>query len=184
MWFLIGIALLVIFYGIFTYNRLVSLSQQVKEARAGIATVLKQRFDLIPNLVETVKGYAKHEKEVFEKVTKFRSGLQDKELSKLSTKELADLTAKSTEILRSIMVVVENYPDLQASRNFLDLQESLDRIEEKLERARRFYNAVVRDYNSLVLGFPSNIIAGLFKFAQEDYFEVTEEERKAPQVKF
>ncbi len=178
------IAFVAILYLIATYNRLVSLSQQVKESRSGIATVLKQRFDLIPNLVETVKGYAKHEKELFEKVTKLRTQVQKLDLDKADTKTLSDLAQQSSSLLQRLMVVVENYPDLKASENFKKLQETLEKIEEKLERARRFFNANVREYNKAVLTFPSNLVASMFGFRQEEYFQISKEEKETPKVEF
>ena len=184
MWaFLIFIIILAL-SGIFYYNQLVYSHQQVQEAKASIATVLKQRFDLIPNLVETVKGYAKHEKEIFEKVAELRSQWQRVDISKLPVDKLADIAAASSNLLKTLIAVAENYPDLKASANFLDLQDELSHIEEKLERARRYYNATVREYNTQIMSFPSVIVAKLFGFTPQRYFEVSQQEAEPPKVKF
>jgi len=181
---ILGAIGLVLAWGVRIYNKLISYNQQVEEAKSGISTVLKQRFDLLPNLVETVKGYAKHEKSIFEDVTKLRSKWQNIDLSKADVKTLQELDQASSSILGRLVAVSENYPDLKASQNFLQLQNTLNDIEEKLARARRFYNAVVKDFNTLVLSFPSNLVANFMHLKQKPYFEVKEEETKAPKIEF
>jgi len=170
----------VVLYGIFTFNRLVRLRNQVKNGWSQIDVQLKRRVDLIPNLVETVKGYAKHEKELLENVTKARTALMGA--------QTIDAKAKAsnmiTESLKSIFAVAENYPQLKANENFLQLQEELAGTENKIAYARQFYNDVVMSFNTALETFPSNIIAGMFSFKQESLFQVAEHEREPVKVKF
>jgi LemA protein len=167
-----------------TYNRLVTLRQRVKEAWSDIDVQLKRRYDLIPNLVETVKGYAAHERGVFENVTQARANA----IAAGQTggpEQRAAAENVLTGALRSVFAVAENYPQLQASQNFRDLQENLTATEDKISFARRFYNGNVRDYNTALQTFPTNMLAGMFGFAAEQYFELAEAaQREAPKVSF
>lgn len=174
----IGVILVLYFVG--TYNSLIILKTRIQEALSGIDVQLKRRADLIPNLVETVKGYAKHEKEVFENVTKARSAL----LSATSLPEKAEANNQLTGALKSLFAVAEAYPELKASTNFQDLQRQLEDTEDKVAYSRQFYNSNVLDFNAKVQVFPTNIIANMFGFKSFDFFQATEEERKKVDVKF
>ena len=166
---------------IYIYNKLIKLFQRVKEAESDIEVQLKRRADLIPNLVETVKGYASHEKEVFEKVTQARSAL----LSAKNIKEEIEANNMLTSALKTLFAVAENYPDLKANQNFLELQKELRDAEDKIMASRRFYNAVVMEYNSFIQQFPSNIIASIFNFKPVEYFDLeSEAEKEVPKVSF
>ncbi len=163
------------------YNSLVKLRNRAQEAWADIDVQLKRRYNLIPNLVETVKGYAGHERELFEKVTEART----KAMTASGIREKGQAENMLSNTLKSLFAVAENYPDLKASENFLELQRELRDTEDKIQAARRFYNANVRDLNIKIESFPSNIIANMFNFKKMDLFELGEaEERKAPSVKF
>ena len=169
------------FYGISIYNRLVKLKTMVEEAWSSIDVMLKKRHDLIPNLVETVKGYATHERETFESVTRARTaamnanGIQEKEAAeKVLSQAMVNLNA-----------VAEQYPDLKANTNFLQLQGELSALEGDIEKSRRYYNGTVRENNILVDTFPSNIIANIFKFTKSAFFELDNvAERIVPNIKF
>jgi len=166
---------------IFTYNRLVTLKMRVKEALSDIDVQLKRRANLIPNLVETVKGYALHEKSVLENVTEARSRI----LQAQTPHEKAEADNFLSETLKTLFAVAENYPDLKASTNFLELQRELRDAEDKIQAARRFYNQNVMAYNTLLKTFPSNLIAKIFNFKEEEFFEIEEErEREVPKVSF
>lgn len=149
-----------------TYNSLVSKKHKVAQARSSIDVYLNQRFDLIPNLVETVKGYAKHEKEIFEETMKLRT-------SYFNSKDL-DEASKLNSNCNSILAIAENYPELKANENFLSLQKSLSKMENQLQAARRLYNIEVTDYNTKLNVVPTNIIAKLFNFKEEKLFEIEE----------
>ena len=168
-------------YLFFLYNSLVKLRVLVDEAWSGIDVLLKKRFNLIPNLVETVKGYAKHEKGVFEKVAELRSqAMQAKD-----PKSLSKVEGELRSTLKTLFAVAENYPELKANENFLNLQSNLTDIETQLEEARRYYNGAVRDYNMRLLTFPANLLAGMLGFKKREFFEVeSEEERKNVKVSF
>ncbi len=167
----------VIVWAITIYNRFVKRKNVVQEAWSGIDVQLKRRSNLIPNLVEVVKGYAKHEAETLSKVTEQRTG-----------NSVAERGAHETEVskaIQSLLAVAEAYPDLKANENFLDLQNNLDEIESHIQSARRFYNGAVRDLNILVESFPSNLIANIFNFRAAQFFEIElDSERQVPQVKF
>jgi len=168
---LIVVIVLVVIGGIASYNRFVSQRNLVRDAWANIDTELRRRYDLIPNLVETVKGYASHEREVFENVTKARA------MATAATGSPAEQAAAEGPLvaaLRQLFAVAENYPDLKANQNFLALQSELSNTEDRLQTARRFYNSNVRDYNRRVQSFPSRVIAGWFGFKEEQFFEVDE----------
>ena len=162
------------------YNSLVTLKMRVQEAWSGIDVQLKRRADLIPNLVETVKGYAKHEKTVFENVTKARSAL----MSAKTPASKAEANGMLVSALKSLFAVAENYPELKASTNFQDLQRQLEDTEDKVAYSRQFYNQNVLDYNTKTKLFPQNVIAGMFNFKEEEFFEGTEEDRKNVKVSF
>lgn len=166
---------------ILAYNGLVKLRQRVKEAWSDIDVQLKRRYDLIPNLVDTVKGYAKHEKEVFENVTKARN----QAMNAGTLDEQADAENQLSGALKSLFAVSEDYPDLKANENFLELQRELTDTENKIQASRRFYNNTVMSLNTKVETFPSNIIANAFGFHKEDYFEIEDEsQREAVNVSF
>ncbi len=170
----------VVLFVLFLYNGLVRARLRVKEAWSGIEVQLKRRSSLIPNLVETVKGYAKHEKAVFENVTKARSALLNAE----GPKDAAAANNMLAGALKSLFAVAEAYPDLKASDNFKELQEELSDTETKIAASRQFYNANVLDYNTKIKVFPNVILAGLFGFKEEEFFEAEEEAKKDIEVKF
>lgn len=180
IYILVGALILLAFYFITIYNSLVVLKARIQEALSGIDVQLKRRADLIPNLVETVKGYAKHEKDVFENVTKARTAL----MSADSMQAKAEANNQLTSALKSLFAVAEAYPDLKAATNFQDLQRQLEDTEDKIAYSRQFYNGNVLDYNAKVQMFPSNFVANMFGFKTYEYFAATEEERKNVQVKF
>ena len=183
VWVIIGIIVILVFIFIATYNGLVKLRNQVKNAWAQIDVQLKRRHDLIPNLVETVKGYVKHERETLEAVTKARNLAQ--QLSSAGAGERSKAEGELTSALARLLAVVERYPDLKANQNFLALQEELTSTENKIGFSRQFYNDSVLSYNNKTQMFPSNIIAGMTGFKAGEFFEVTvAEEREAPKVSF
>jgi LemA protein len=183
LWVIIGIIVILIFVFIATYNGLVRLRNQVKNAWAQIDVQLKRRHDLIPNLVETVKGYMKHERETLESVTKARNLAQ--QLSSAGVGERSKAEGELSSALSRLFAVVESYPDLKANQNFLALQEELTSTENKISFARQFYNDSVLNYNNQTQMFPSNIIASMTGFKSGEFFEVAAaEEREAPKVSF
>jgi LemA protein len=163
-----------------TYNGLVTAKMRVSEALSHIDVQLKRRTDLIPNLVETVKGYAKHEKELLEHVTKARAGL----LSASSTAEKAEANNALSQTLKSLFAVAENYPTLRANENFLQLQEELSDTEDKIAYSRQFYNSNVMDYNTKLQVFPTMIFASMMHFKPAEFFAASEEDKKPVKVKF
>lgn len=177
---LVGLAVFVFIYITATYNGLIVLKTRIQEALSGIDVQLKRRADLIPNLVSTVKGYAKHEKSIFENVTKARSAL----ISAKTPEEKASANNMLTSSLKSLFAVAENYPDLKASENFQELSRSLEDTEDKIAYSRQFYNSNVLDYNSKIQMFPSNMIAGAFGFTSFGFFEAEDEAKKKVEVKF
>jgi LemA protein len=181
---LIAIVVILALFLITTYNRLVTLRQRVKEAWSDIDIQLKRRHDLIPNLVETVKGYAAHEANTFQAVTQARANAVAAGASG-SPQQMAQAENMLTGALRSLFAVAEAYPQLQAVQEFKDLSENLTATEDKIAFARRFYNGNVRDYNTALQTFPTNLLAGMFGFQAEQYFELADQaEREVPQVKF
>lgn len=177
------VLVVVVLGGIVAYNGLVRRRNRTQEAWSEIDVELKRRHDLIPNLVETVKGYAAHERETFEAVTAARAGA----VSAGATGDRAKIAAAEnllSQTLRSLFAVAENYPQLRAVESFLQLQEQLTATEDKLEYARRYYNTSARDYNISLQTFPRNLLAGAFGFAPVGFFEAGEEEREVPQVSF
>jgi LemA protein len=177
----LGLIVAVVMWLVGIYNGLVGLRNQVKEAWAQVDVQLKRRYDLIPNLIETVKGYMTHERDTLEAVTNARAAVQG--AGGLPERMAAE--GGLTQALGRLFAVSEGYPDLKASTNFLALQEELSTTENKISFARQFYNETVMRMNNKVQMFPSNIVAGMFNFEQETFFEVTEEaEREAPKVDF
>ena len=177
---LIVVAVIVLWI-ILTYNRLITLRNRAKEAWSDIDVQLKRRYNLIPNLVETVKGYAAHERGVFEKVTEART----RAMGARSMKEKGEAENMLSSTLKSLFAVAENYPDLKASTNFLELQRELRDTEDKIQAARRFYNTNVRDLNIKIESFPANTVANIFRFAKMDFFEIEEAAAREPvKVKF
>ena len=176
---LIVVAIIVLWI-ILVFNRLVTLRNRTKEAWSDIDVQLKRRYNLIPNLVETVKGYAAHERELFEKVTKARAMAMQAQ----TVKEKGEAENMLSGTLKSLFAVAENYPDLKASTNFLELQRELRDTEDKIQASRRFYNTNVRDLNIKVESFPTNIVAGLLGFKKRDFFEAEGGEREVPKVNF
>jgi LemA protein len=179
---LLGIAVLVLVAGVVIYNRLVRLRTMVKSSWSDIDVHLKKRYDLVPNLVETVKGYATHEKSVLENVTMARAAA----MKATSPADKAKAENMFSETLKSLFAVAEAYPQLRANENFMQLQQQLKELEDNIEYARRYYNAVVRDYNIMTETFPSNIVAGRFRFEKSEFFELEEAaaERKPVKVSF
>lgn len=173
--------ILLVLWLIATYNGLIKLRNRTKEAWADIDVQLKRRYNLIPNLVETVKGYASHERELFEKVTEARSRAMGAE----GLKEKGEAENVLSNTLKTLFAVAENYPELKASENFLELQRELRDTEDKVQAARRFYNSNVRDLNIKIESFPANLVAKIFNFEQMELFEIEiAAEREAPKVKF
>ena len=181
-WIIVGIVLLIIVIALIaTYNNLVTARQRVKNGWSQIDVQLQRRFDLIPNLVESVKGYMSHETSVLEKVTELRTSWANAK----SVSEKMDINNQLSETLKTIMAVSENYPDLKANENFIALQGELSNTENKISYSRQFYNDTVTRYNTMLETFPSNIVASLFHFESEKLFEVdSSEARKNVKVDF
>ncbi len=184
MWILLVIVILLLLMVVAIYNRLVALRNRSDEAWSDIDVQLKRRYDLIPNLVEAVKGYASHERGVFEEVTKARSAAMQAEASG-DPKKVGEAENMLSSTLKSLFAVSENYPDLKASNNFMELQRELRDTEDKVQASRRFYNSNVRDLNIKTQTFPSNIIANIFGFKKREFFEIGDaKEREAVKVSF
>lgn len=177
----LAILLILAFYGVTIYNRLISLKNLVEEAWSGIDVQLKKRYNLIPNLVETVQSYTDHESKTFKEVTAART--QAQKAGSVNEQQAAENNLNKT--LMDLFAVAEEYPELKSSTNYLSLQEELAEIEEDIEKSRRYYNGTVRDKNTLIESFPSNIIAGIMNFSKSEFFELTRlEERDVPEVNF
>jgi len=177
----VGVIVIAILFAIGAYNSLVRLKNLTKEAWSDIDVQLKRRYNLIPNLVNIVKGYAGHEKEVFQKVTEARG----RAMGAKNPEEAAEAERGLSAVLKTLFAVAENYPELKANQNFLKLQEDLTDTENKIEASRRFYNGNVRDFNTKQEVFPYNVIAKSFGFSKREFFETAvAEEREAPEVKF
>lgn len=177
---LIAVVVIALLYVWSIYNNLATLRVRIKEALSGIDVQLKRRIDLIPNLIETVKGYAKHEKGIFENVTKARSSLMKAD----SVESKASSNNMLSDALKSLFAVAENYPNLKANENFKELQAELSDTENKIAYSRQFYNGNVRDYNTTLATFPSGSVGKMFGFKEEEFFAATDEERKPVKVKF
>lgn len=180
MWIILGIIAAIVIWAIVVYNGLIRLKNRVDEAWSDIDVQLKRRYDLIPNLVSTVKGYASHEKEVFEKVTEART----RAMGAQGAGDKAQAENMLSQTLKSLFAVAEAYPDLKANQNFLELQRDLTDTEDKIQASRRFYNGNVRDFNTKIQVFPNNIFAGMLNFTTREFFEAEEEEKKSVKVEF
>ena len=177
---IIIVVALALLYLLVIYNGLATARNRIAEALSQIDIQLKRRTDLIPNLVETVKGFAKHEKDVLENVTKARSSL----MTAGTTQEKAEANNALSQTLKSLFAVAESYPDLKSSQNFMELQAELSDTENKIAYSRQFYNSNVLDYNNKIIVFPSSIIANSFGFKKAEFFQASEEDKKEVQVKF
>ncbi len=175
-----AIVVILILWAVSAYNRLVAFSVRVDNGWSQIDVQLKKRFDLIPNLVETVKGYAAHEKSTFEEVTRWRSAA----MSSKTPEEVVKNNEGLSRAIVNLFATAERYPDLKANQNFLDLQRQLQEIESKIAFARQFYNDTAMKYNEYTLRFPSSIVASMFHFVRRPYFEVEEAAKAVPQVRF
>lgn len=181
LWILVALTAILILWFISTYNGLIRRRNRVSESWSDIDVQLKRRYDLIPNLVEAVKGYMTHERGTLEKVTAARTAA----MGAKTLAEHAKAENMLTETLKSLFAVSENYPDLKASQNFLQLQDELSDTENKIQAARRFYNQNVMDYNTRIQSVPSNIVAGMFTFTAREFFEISDPAaRKTVKVKF
>ena len=180
MWILIAVAVVVVLYVIVTYNALVRLRNRVANAWAQIDVQLRRRYDLIPNLVETVKGYAAHERQTFQAVTEARANA----INASGVGEQAQAENMISGALKSLFAVAEAYPDLKANQNFLSLQEELSGTEGRISYARQFYNDSVLRLNTKIQNFPSNILAGMFGFREQEYFEADDTSRGPVSVQF
>jgi LemA protein len=182
---ILAVLAIVILWAIVVFNSLVRSKNRVDEAYSDIDVQLKRRYDLIPNLVETVKGYMTHERETLVKLTEARTAamaVHDNRSASLAEREKAENALSST--LKSLFAVTENYPELKASQNFLQLQDEISDTENKIQASRRFYNGNVRDFNTQIQVFPTNMFAGMLKFSKYEFFQAAEGERQNIQVKF
>ena len=179
MWTTIAVIAVILLYFIAVYNGLIARRNQVREAWATVDTQLKRRYDLIPNLIETVRGAAAHEKETLAELTRARTMAM-----KADGIDSANAQNKISQTLKSLFAVAENYPDLKANQNFLELQQELSDTENKIQATRQFYNTVVMGLNTQIEQFPSNIVANMFGITPEKMFEIEESEKIAPKVKF
>jgi LemA protein len=191
MWILIGVVVVLAVYVIAAYNKFVKLVQRAKEAWADIDVQLKRRHDLIPNLIETVKGYAAHERQTLDAVTEARAAATQVHIdpTNVTPEQIAAMAGAESALsgaLSKLLAVAENYPDLKANTNFLELQRELSDTENKIQAARRFYNGNVRDLNIALQSFPSNVIGNMFNFKAEQFFQLDEnsEEREPVKVSF
>ncbi|MFH0875242.1 MAG: LemA family protein [archaeon] len=182
LWLIIlgAVVAVVVLWLVFTYNGLVTIKNEVDNAWAQIDVQLKRRFDLIPNLIESVKGYMKHEKEVLENITKARAAVMEAK----TVDKKAEASNMLSSTLKSLFAVAENYPKLQANENFMQLQEELAGTENKIAYSRQHYNDSVMRYNTTIQLFPTNIIAGMLTFVKKDFFTAPDEEKQNVKVKF
>ncbi len=177
---IIGVVVILGMILIFNYNSIIATAEEVDNKFATIDTYLQRRADLIPNLVNTVKGYTQHEQEIVEMVTKAR----EKMVGAISVSEKAEANDELTSAIKNLMVVVENYPDLKSSQNFIQLSDELAGSENRIATARRDYNEAVKDYNLKIKRFPTNILANMFGFYSKEYFQVTKESQEVTNVQF
>lgn len=192
LWIVLGIVVLAALYAVVMYNRFVSLNNRTDEAWADIDVQLKRRYDLIPNLINTVKGYASHEQTTLDQVTQARTQatqihIDPKDVTPAQIKAMASAETGLSQALGRLLAVAENYPDLKANQNFLELQRELSDTENKIQAARRFYNGNVRDLNTGLQQFPGNVIGNMFKFKEREFFELEEGQeaaREPVEVKF
>ena len=180
MKYLIGLLAIIAIWVIAVYNRLITLRNRVRESWSDIEVQLKRRYDLIPNLVQTVKGYVKQEREVFERVTEART----RAMGATSGHDKAGAENMLSGALKSLFAVAENYPQLKSNENFMKLQDELSDTENKIQAARRFYNGTVLSLNTKIQTFPSNMIAGMFRFKEQEFFDAEEEAKKPVAVSF
>jgi LemA protein len=178
LYIVIAIVIIVLLYIFATYNSFVKLSNQVKEAFSTMDVYLKKRWDLIPNIVEVVKGYAKYEKETLKEIVELRNSAYNK----MSNSEKVETNTKLSNELSKLMAVVENYPELKANENFRDLSNQLSKVEEDIANSRNYYNGAVRVYNNRVQMFPSNIIASMFGYKEQKMFEINSNEKENVKV--
>ncbi|CAN5527954.1 LemA family protein [soil metagenome] len=182
IWIVLGVVVIVILFAVVSYNRLVSLREQVRAAWAQIDVMLKRRYDLIPNLVETVKGYAKHEQGTLQAVIAARNSAV---AASGNPQQLSEAEGVLTGAMRQMFALAESYPDLKANQNFLQLQGELSNTENQISQQRQQYNGLVASYNATILSFPSNLIAGPFGFTTQAFFELQDvAQREAPKVQF
>ena len=180
-WIVLIVVAAALVYAIVIFNQLVRSRQMSHEAWSGIDVQLKRRSDLVPNLVESVKGYASHERALFQRVAELRTAAQALHAEDVAARAQAE--GALAVALGRVMALAENYPELKASANFLDLQQQLSTLESEIQMARRYYNGAVRNLNTLVQSFPSNLIAGMFRFEQRSFFELSDAaDRAVPQV--
>jgi len=180
LYIILGLVLLIALWFMGSYNGFVRLRNAIEEAFSTMDVYMKRRYDLVPNLVETVKGYARHEAETFEKVVAARNMAAGAS----TTQDRIEGENMLTQSLRSLFALAENYPDLKANQNFMDLQRQLGVIEDDIASSRKYYNAIVRDYNTKREAFPSSIVAGMFNFAKAEMFEIAAEQRENVRVQF
>jgi LemA protein len=180
IWILIGILILVVLWFVATYNSFINLKNRVENAWAQIDVQLKRRYDLIPNLVETVKGYTAHEKEIFEKLGELRA----KAMGATSVKDIGDANNQISATLKTLFAIAENYPELKANENFLKLQEELTNTENKIAFARQFYNDIVMQYNAKQQRIPDMFVARMMNLTPKEYYPVEEEARGPVKVQF
>ena len=178
MWYIIGVIIIIIIYALVQYNSFVKLNNKVREAFSTMDVYLKKRWDLIPNIVETVKGYAKHEKDTLKEVIELRNGVYDK----MSDDEKIKTNEQLSNNINRMMALAESYPELKASDNFKDLSEQLTKVEDDIANSRKYYNGVVRIYNNKVEMFPSNVFACIFMFKTKPMFEASANERENVKV--
>jgi LemA protein len=178
--FLLAVVVVIGGWLVAVYNGLIKLRNRVDEAWSDISVQLKRRHDLIPNLINTVKGYASHERELFEKVTEART----RAMGAKNPADQAEAENMLSGTLKTLFAVAENYPELKANQNFLELQRELTDTEDKIQASRRFYNGNVRDFNTKIQVFPNNLMAGMLGFKKYDFFEIEEAEKAVPEVKF
>jgi len=180
LYIILGVVALLVIIFITIFNKLARLKVMVEEASSDIETFLKQRYDMIPNLVEIVKGYAKHESSTLEKVTEMRT----KAMSAGSLPEKMKAEEGLSSAITQLLAVAENYPDLKANTNFIELQATLKDLEDSIQKSRRYYNGASRDFNTSIVVFPTNLIAQLFGYKKVEFFEAAEEEKKNVEIKF
>lgn len=177
----VSIIIIIFIYFIITYNRLIRYRNMIHEAWSNVDVQLKRRYNVIPNLIEAVKGYMRHEKNILEDIATIRNKTIDSDV----IKDKSELEGRLSRTLREFFAIAEAYPELKANQNFLDLQDELADIEEQIQMARRYFNGTVREFNILIESVPSNLVAKTFNFDPEDYFEIDEIiEREVPEVKF
>lgn len=180
VYIIIAIVAILLLWIVFTYNRLIMLQNRVRNNWSQVDVVIKNRFDLIPNLVETVSGYSAHERETLNQLTEMRT----KYSAAASTVDKANASNELSGILQRFMVVAENYPELRANENFLYLKEQLAEIEDKIRFARQFYNDTVEAFNTAIMSIPANLIAGMLGFREHSFFQIDETEKTVPSIKF